>query len=142
MKRFLILFLLLPLLAFAQDGLSVASLFDGPFSGNPKATETVMTGDRLKSYKLSSFHSLTLRDCPEQAATIESLVAHDGASAIDREVAYRDGGIYYAFYQLPSRGGLKRYLFYLNQHRNKGDRIVLIYIDGKADAKEIKKLLK
>ena len=79
---------------------------------------------------------------PEAAADIEPLVTRDASKAIDREVSYRDGGLYYGFYQLKPRSGLQRYLFYLNQNRNGGNKIILIYLEGHASRDKIKEMLK
>ena len=79
---------------------------------------------------------------PEEAAKIEPLVTRDGAKAIDREVSYRDGGLYYGFYQLQCRGVKQCYLFYLNQNRAKGNKIIIIYLEGFASPDKIKSMLK
>lgn len=37
---------------------------------------------------------------------------------------------------------MKRYIFYLNRHLKKGDKIILVYIEGTASQDEVKKLIK
>ena len=69
-------------------------------------------------------------------------MATDSRSATDREVSYRDGRIYYAFLTLKPIKGKNRYVFYLNQNLAGGDKIILIYMSGKADANKIKKMIK
>lgn len=129
--------------AVAQKGLNINNLFDGRYRDNDNVVETVVQGGNLSNYNIDLYHSLTLSDSPDEAASIEALVARDGAGAIDREVSYRDGGLYYAFYELKPRNVIvRRYLFFLNQHRGTGNKIILIYIEGSASQEKIKKMLK
>lgn len=126
----------------AQKGLNINNLFDGRYRDNDHVTETVIQGGNLDEYDLDLYHSLTLTDSPEEAASIEALVSHDGASAVEREVSYRDGGLYYAFYEFKPSVLKRRYLFFLNQHRNKGNKIIVIYLEGMASRDKIKQMLK
>lgn len=144
MKHLIIIFIAMiaSLTAAAQTGLNVDALFDGRYRDNKSAVETIIKGEQLRKYDLSTYHSLTLADMPEAAAEIEQLVEKDGARAISREVSYRQGHLYYGFYQLPPYKGLSRHLFYLNQNLNKGNKIMLIYLDGIATTEFVKKLLK
>jgi hypothetical protein len=144
MKRVLTLMIFVVSLAMsasAQKGLHINAIFDGRYADLPEATEIMISGDQLRSYNLTLYHSLTLVDSPKEAARIEALVARDGAHARQREVAYRDGGLYYGFYQLQGINP-NRYLFFLNQHRAKGNKIVVIYIEGSAGIDKIKSMLK
>lgn len=127
-----------------QEGLQVNSLFDGRYRDNPAASETILSGSALSDYELQRYHGLTLSGTPDAADKIEPIVTRDGATAINREVSYRSGRLYYGFYQLPRRNGLNRYLFYINQHVGKsgGDNIVIIYLEGKARRETIMKMLK
>lgn len=129
--------------AMAQKGLNINNLFDGRYTDNDRVAETFVEGGALTDYNVDLYHSLTLTDQPDQAAAIEALVKRDGVKATDREVSYRDGGLYYAFYELTPRNLIaKRYIFYLNQHRGSGNKIILIYIEGSASRDKIKKMLK
>lgn len=145
MKRILTLLMLWAIgasAAHAQEHLATKALFDGRYHDEPRASETQISGSKLQKYMLSLYRSLTLTDMPEAAADIEPLVTRDASKAIDREVSYRDGGLYYGFYQLKPRSGLQRYLFYLNQNRNGGNKIILIYLEGHASRDKIKEMLK
>jgi len=126
----------------AQDKLAIGQLFDGRYHDEPRASEAQISGDKLSRYSLSLYRSLTLTDMPEAAAEIEPLVTRDAAKAVDREVSYRDGVLYYGFYQLQPHYGQQRYMFYLNQNRNGGDKIILIYLEGSASRDKIKQMLK
>lgn len=128
--------------ASAQQGLNVDNIFDGRYRDNKGAVETIIRGEAIRKYDLSTYHSLTLADMPDAADYIESLIRKDEANALTREVNYRDGKLYYGFYRLKNRNGLRRYLFYLNQHLNKGNKIMVIYLDGNATTEYVKKMLK
>lgn len=145
MKRLITLVMLCALgvsVSLAQNRLNIGALFDGRYHDEPRASETQISGDKLARYALSLYRSLTLTDMPEAAEVIEPLVIKDGARAQDREVSYRDGGLYYGFYQLTPHNGTQRYLFYLNQNRSKGNKIILIYLEGSASRDKIKQMLK
>lgn len=144
MKRLYLIILLLAtcmMSANAQSGLEINDLFDGEYSNDPRATEIEMSGGVLKDYSLTVYRSLTLVDAPEAARQIETLLREDGANALQREVTYRNGGIYYAFYQLPKQNNIYRYIFYIDLNKTGGNKIMLVYLAGKADSKQIKKML-
>lgn len=148
MKRstlLLIIMLLAVVGASAQSEMAIGSLFDGRYRNNPNVTENVMKGGSLKDYDIKFYHSLTLTGEPNEAAAIERLVSRDGAKAIDKEVSYKNGSLYYGFYEFRApkgASGYHRYLFYLNQHATGGNKIILIYIESSASGRSIRKLLK
>lgn len=136
---------MLPVVAAgAQEGLSVNGLFNGPYRDNVHATETVISGSGLQEYNLSVYHSLTLSGMSDEVPVFEAAVLKDAAGALDKEVAFRNGRLYYGYYTLKpmSDGELNRYLFYLNQHAVGKDKLILIYIEGKAGRADVKKMLK
>ncbi|MDE7407196.1 MAG: hypothetical protein K2M76_02145 [Muribaculaceae bacterium] len=136
----LILALVSSLTAVAQ--LHVASVLNGKYRDNPNAQETILKGEVLQDYKLKYYDGLTLTDMPEAAVQIEPLVTRDGASALHREVSYKGGTLYYAYYMLQRGCDVNRYLFYLNRYPVGGNQIVLIYMEGEAGYDRIKKMLK
>lgn len=151
-RKFLItiMVLMVSLAAMAQSGLQINALFDGRFRKSPKAVEIVVTGKEANTIKLTTYRSLSLTDDNEAAVLMESLVVKDGVTAIDKEVEYRGGKLYYGFYTLtPIKVGkksqLNRYIFYLNQnlHRNNPEnKVTLIYMEGWASAEYIKGLIR
>lgn len=145
MKRLLfIMFMIMAVSGVhAQDKLNIKNLFDGRYHDNPDVTETLIQGKQLKEYNLDLYRSLTVVNDSDIASEIEHYLLKDAKSAVEREVSYRDGGLYYGFYELPGRGAaLHRYIFYLNQFRTKGDKIILIYMEGIATNDRIKQMLK
>lgn len=127
--------------ARAQDGLNIASAFGSRFRDLPESTETLLTRSNLRDVSLSLYHAITISSRPELAREIEPLVARDGAGAVSKEVRYASGRLYYGFYVLPQSGGLNRYILYLNGNLRNDDRIMLIYIEGKASVDDVRKLI-
>lgn len=127
---------------YAQKGMNSNRLFDGRFNDDIRVTETVIQGSRLEDYDLSVYHSLAATDAPDVADDILQCVNADAANAVEREVSYRGGKLYYGFYQLPDWHGEHRYLFYLNRNLNGGNKVIVIYLQGTASRKKIKEMLK
>jgi len=131
--------------AMAQEGLNINRLFDGRFKKATGATEIIVTGHQAREIGLTVYHSLSVTDMG-QAELIESLVAKDGARAIDKEVEYRNGQLYYGFYSMKKKKRENnRYIFYLNQNlarKSPKNTVTLIYMEGSANAEKIKKLIR
>ena len=132
MKRILLLILIFVGVCFgvrAQEDLAIGAAFN-ELAVKQNVTEVVMGAGRLKKYHLSFFHSLEIKSpTPSEQQRIETLLQSDVAQAIIHE---ENGG--HKLYELPSRKGLHRYIFY----RCSGGKLVLIYIEGKASLKQIK----
>ncbi len=147
MKQFIIIILTCMMAsstALAQQGLNINQLFDGRFKKATGATEIIVTGSKAGEIGLDVYHSLSVTD-EVQAELVESYVKKDGVQAVDKEVEYRNGQLYYGFYTLKPEKGNKRYIFFLNQNlaRKSPKKVVtLIYMEGKASAEKIKKLIR
>jgi len=146
-KRILIflLFVLISLWkAAAQDGLTISPLFDGRYNNNSNAVEVLVKGKKLAKYNLSLFRSLTLKNSPDQYRQIENMVMTDGAKAVNKETGKIGSRLFYGFFQLPSKDGKNRYLFYRNNSlsRNKSDEITLVYMEGNTTIDELKNMFK
>lgn len=127
---------------WAQKGLHINQLFDGRYRKQKNVVETIITGGAMQSaYGIDVYHSVTITGKPQEAKNIEPKVTKDGAKATSREVYFHDGALYYGFYQLPPAGGRNRYILYLNRGRGQRNKLMLVYIEGKAPAHVIKQLL-
>lgn len=126
----------------AQTGLNIEGAFQPRFRNLPGAVETVLVNDKLRNVNLSLYHSLAITGNPGVATELERMVAKDGSQALEKEVRYAAGHLYYGFYSLPRNGRLNRYLFYLNGHLKGADKIILVYLEGRATRDQVKKLLK
>ncbi len=147
MKRTTIIFLtflLTTMAAIAQNGLNIERLFDGRYKKAAGATEIIVTGSQAREIGLTIYHSVSVTD-KTQAEIIENLVVKDGVQAIDKEVEYRNGQLYYGFYTMPKHKRNNRYIFFLNQNlarKSPKNAVTLIYMEGSASAGKIKKLIR
>ncbi len=147
MKRITIIImtcLLTTMAAMAQTGLNINRLFDGRYKKAAGATEIIVTGVQAREIGLTIYHSLSVTD-KSQAELVEGLVIKDGAQAIDKEVEYRNGQLYYVFYMMKKSKRDNRYIFYLNQNlarKSPKNIVTLIYMEGLASQDEIKKLIR
>lgn len=117
--------------ASAQKGLAINDLFDGRFRADPSVRETRMEQGENKDIHL--VHSLLVTDNPAIADIIEPLVRQDGKSADDKITNYIDGKLFFGSFKLKKRAGRNRYIIYANRHLNKGNKIVLLYVEGDID---------
>lgn len=147
MKRTTIIILtclLTTMAAMAQTGLNINRLFDGRYKKATGTTEIIVTGSQAHEIGLTVYHSVSVTD-KTQAEIIENLVVKDGAQAVDKEVEYRNGQLYYGFYTMKKMKSNNRYIFYLNQNlarKSPKNVVTLIYMEGRASANEIKKLIR
>ena len=156
MKRsiFIILTCLLSCMAaVAQQGLNINRLFNENLKTDEWVTqelngktEIIVTGKKAKEMGLSTYHSISLNNGKKQEReSIESLVLKDGAQALDKDVEYRNGQLYYGFYTLKPIKNNKRYIFYLNQNlsrKSPKNVVTVIFMEGKKGPEEVKKLIR
>ena len=156
MKRtiFIILTCLLTCVSvMAQQGLNINRLFNENLKTDDWVTqelngktEIIVTGDKAKEMGLSTYHSISLNSGKKQdRESIEALVIKDGAQALDKDVEYRNGQLYYGFYTLKPNKRNKRYIFYLNQNlarKSPKNIVTVIYMEGKKSPEEVKKLIR
>ena len=144
MKRIVIALMVVlfgQLTCMAQKGLAINQLFDGRYHKDPKAVETMVKGAAVEQYALNLYRSVTVTGRPADADRIVSLIKTDAKNAVDSEESYKDGKLYYGFYSLGGKG-TNRYILYLNQHVAGGNKIVLLYLEGDAGVKQVKRMLK
>ena len=147
MKRITIIILtclLTTIAAMAQTGLNINRLFDGRYNKASGATEIIVTGVQAREIGLTVYHSLSVTD-KNQAELVEGLVVKDGAKAVDKEVEYRNGQLYYGFYTMPKQKHSNRYIFFLNQNlarKSPKNVVTLIYMEGSANQAQIKTLIR
>lgn len=144
MKRHFLLFFLLLLSAatWAQKDLRIAPYLDTDFARKHNATLVRREGQALADYRLSLFHSLTVKLSEEQSLQLETALRADTRNALHREEGYKRTRLYYGLYQLPGLSpGEHRYLFYRNNGLRTGTtpHITLIYMTGSASLSHLKK---
>lgn len=139
----LVLVAMASLSAMAQRGLNVRNVFADKYAKLPNAVATYVAGESIEKYHLDVYRSLSLTCDVKTAAEIEHLVLSDGATATDKEVAYRDGHLRYGFYVLPVLAATRRYLFYAGKSLG-GDKVkvTVIYMSGDATKSQVLKMVK
>lgn len=129
----------------AKGRLSVESLFKGRFLSDKNARVTMVSGtEQLRQNYLSDYRSITLqKPSAEQVEDMEKAINADAKNLSDREMSYKDGQLYYAFLFFDGDDEYdNRYVIYLNQLPRKGNKVVLIYLEGPALPQTVKKMLK
>ncbi|MCM1029285.1 MAG: DUF6108 family protein [Pseudoflavonifractor sp.] len=140
--------LLITLIALAVSALTSTSqvpaalekLFDGPYTDNPSATETIITGDPLKPFSLNLFHSLSVKDNATLADEIEKAVRSDGKRSLWKETVMNGGRLQNGIYELKGNKR-RRYILYLNTFISGGNDATVIYLEGSATPSQIKRLI-
>lgn len=129
--------------AFAQEGLNINRVFGGRYCDDKEVTETLITGSNkfLKKHKLEALASFR-GPAATYSQLIGPLVLADGRGAKGRNVRYRDGQLYFAFFELkPLAGGARRYIYYVNNAADKGSSVVLIYFQGRLSPAQVSAII-
>ena len=149
MKRSIIAFMLLltvSAMASAQTGLEINQIFNGKYAGDPKVTETMISGSHqfLRHHVLNVFSTFK-GPAVKYALIIEPLVLADGAKSIGRNIRYKEGKLHYAFFMLRplTENGEKinRFLYYLNNLPQKGNNMMVLYLEGTISQNEANSLI-
>ncbi|MDE6338698.1 MAG: hypothetical protein K2K97_02785 [Muribaculaceae bacterium] len=133
--------------AYAQIGLEIDKIFSGRYSADPRVTETFMSGKNkyLIKNNLTVFASFK-GPSAVYSEELQRLVLADGATAVGKNVRYKNGKLYFAFYILkPVKAGQKsinRYLYYLNMAPVGGTNVLVVYLEGSASEKDVSSLIK
>lgn len=130
--------------AHAQSGLGVAGLYGSRFRNHSNASETFIAGGSgIREYGLTLYRSLSLvNPSDEIVEEVERILADDSKKAVSREVNYLGGRLFYGFYAFAPVDGVNRYLLYLNQKPRGGEKMIVMYLEGKSSESEVRKLLK
>lgn len=125
----------------AQKGLEVNKLFEGHLFDKARCVETHVQGRRLAPYRLDLFRSLRLTPTAHELSAIEAYIRKDAALAEEKETELRHGRMVYALLQLPhSLVGHRRYVGFLKAGSQPDAPITIVYMEGRADMNELKKL--
>ncbi len=129
MRKWMIMILLAssPLVALAQKGLHIESLFEGKVVPQERMVETRVRGRSLSKYGLTYFHSLRFSLKGKEQKEIRQLLKQDleGRSEQDYETS-SDYENYKVFLQLPPQGSTKRMLCYKEHY----EQVLVIYMEG------------
>lgn len=139
---FLSLFLsIFSMVAHAQEGLHVESLFEGeiiPFSEMQQAT---IRGPQLNPYKLSLYRSIRFKTDANVFRTVEQLVLKDAETADDLR-SEMDGGhlVYAVITATPLPSGENRFLCFQATPQKDNWYVTLIYLRGTAKVQDLDKM--
>ncbi len=126
--------------ASAED-LNVARFFKEDFASDPNVTMVSMSGRQTKWSGLTTYRSVSVSGDSEKADALARAVRKDGVKAEMKETSYKDGKLYFGFYNLGGEGKNRKYLFYLDLRPKGKDKTTLVYIEGDWTAEEVKKMI-
>lgn len=138
--------LMISLGAFAQKDLDIGKFLDGRYKGNANATEVTIKGKRLKEFKLTLYHSVTIIN---DDAVMDSIAAAFKATLEEAEsenISYTGSNLFYGFCELRKDDTTKpnRFVFFKDMRYatdRKEDKVTLIYMEGSASIEYLKKVL-
>lgn len=127
---------------FAKDRLEVMKFFDiinveKENANTLSIQDTEMNGNQIKLYK-----SISVSDNDLLCNRISNAVLSDSNKAVSKEVAYKDGHLYFGFYFMGGSGANRKYLLFLDRRQVKKNKLSLIYIEGNLDSSDVKKMIK
>ena len=119
---------------FSQDKLAVEPLFSGRYNKNDKAVVVLIKGKKLEPYGLSLFHSITVKDSPEDIARFCRFTMEDSGRAVNSQLIKSEDDIVAAYFQYsPVRPGHKDPNRFVLFRRIAPDEATLIYLEGATD---------
>lgn len=128
-------------MAKAQEGLFVEDLFEGRIIPKSMMDQTVITGSRLKPYRLDTYRSLNFTVGEPMFQDVEEMVLKDALGSDDQETSYTDGRLTYAIICLSQTAtGLNRFLCFQAKKRKKLWDITLVYLRGTATVSDLDKM--
>ena len=142
--------ILIAIVAFAQEGLTIDRFFDDAYQSQSGITSVNISGDQLKQWKcdISLYRSITVENNMTEAEEMERAVKKDGVHATSRTVSMTNGHIYFGYYALPPAKGKNRFIIFMRS-RDKEDpanvnsaRTDLFYIEGKTSPEELSDMLR
>lgn len=137
----LMIVVLIPTCAMGQESLNVSSFFSEAYAGRPEVTMVTLSGGVISGHRIEEFKSISVTGDSILSGQIRRAVGKDGAKAIDKAASYRNGQLYFGFYNLGGKGKSRQYLFYLDRHATDVDKVTLIYIRGDCSAEEVKRII-
>ncbi|MDE6577486.1 MAG: hypothetical protein K2J82_09760 [Muribaculaceae bacterium] len=150
MKRILMIMLALSSVIFslsAQSGLNIEKFLGGKYASDPQVTETFISGKGnkfLEKHKLRVFATFK-GPSAKYEGMVEALVMKDAATAIGKNIRYKNGKLYYGLFSLApvviNKKKIYRYLYYLNKGVGSGKNLMVVYFEGNLNEEEALRLI-
>lgn len=143
MKRILFITALLYVCvcAYAQTGLNVAPYFSNQYTSRQEVTSVSLSGKKFSGKRVDVYRSISVTGNASLSDKITVAVTKDGVKAKSKEVSYKNGQLYFGFYQLTPEKGRQRYLLFLNRRPVGKEKTTVIYIEGRLDPADVKKMI-
>ena len=120
---------------FSQDLESVIH-FDGRYNSSEKAIVTYLKGKKIKDYKLTIFHSITINESPQDIELFNKTVLNDKLNATQVEEVYYKNELkacYMQFAPKENNSAINRFLLY----KADSNSAVLIYMEGETSLEHL-----
>ncbi|MBQ6965003.1 MAG: hypothetical protein IJP82_04855 [Bacteroidaceae bacterium] len=154
MKRLMILILcaITTVSIHAQKWLSISDIFEGKVIDKSRITETLIKGEQLEPYHLTSFHSVKFNATEKERDDIEKAfytdmtqhAAKNSSGKPNSEMENRGGHLYYAIAEVkPDSPFDRRYICYQcskGAHATFG--ITLVCLEGHVSLQDLRKMFK
>mgnify|MGYP006873053893 CR=1 FL=1 len=154
MKRLTLLILCIIATAgiHAQSRVSISDIFEGKVIDKSRITETLIRGEQLEPYHLTSFHSVKFNASEKEREEVEKAFCADmtqyaaksNSGKPNSEMENRGGHLYYAIAEVkPESPFDRRYICYqcsTGAHGTFG--ITLVCLEGHVSLQDLRKMFK
>ncbi len=113
--------------------------FDGRYNKSDNAVVTYLKGKKIKDYRLSLFHSITLTQATEDIILFNTTVLNDKKHAVKIEEIYSQNKLracYMQFDPINENSTLNRFILYKADQEN----AILIYMEGDTTLEQLIKI--
>lgn len=141
-KTLILLLLLLPLAAWAQDRLQSGAVFEGKVVPRSRLVETMVKGAPLKDYGLSLFRSVRMDADGAELERITALILDDASGAISKETEIDRGMLKYALLALPPSSDSRCFLCFQSKPSDTEGltSVIVVYMEGDTTLTDLRKM--
>lgn len=138
---FILIALVAPLTALAQQGLHIDELFQGRIIPQERMVETRVRGRSIEKYQLSYYRSLRLNATDKEAGRLRQLLGQDSEQSIDMRTSRKNPHRWDTWtckLQMPVANGKNRYVCYQEEWNREHDQceVTVIYMEGTVESLE------
>lgn len=138
---FILIALVAPLTALAQQGLHIDELFQGRIIPQERMVETRVRGRSIEKYQLSYYRSVRLNATDKEAGRLRQLLGQDSEKSIDMRTSRKNPHRWDTWtckLQMPVAGGKNRYLCYQEEWNREHNQceVTVIYMEGTVESLE------